>query len=473
MPLVILISTYELGRQPFGLASPAAWLARAGAEVLLNDTAIEALNEEAIKQAVLVGFYLPMHTATRIAAPLISRARALNPTATIVCYGLYAPMNEALLRSLGADAVIGGEFESTLVALYEEVRPLPRITRIHADSRGCFDVQQSGANPRQSALSAVNPLSIRLEKLSFLPPERSQLPPLHKYAALVHAGEQRITGYTEATRGCKHTCRHCPVVPVYGGQFRVVQREVVLADIRQQVAAGAQHITFGDPDFFNGPGHATRLVRQLHAEFPQLTYDVTIKVEHLLQHADLLPTLRDTGCVLITSAFEAFDEGILQRFAKQHSRAEAAQAVALCRANGLALNPTFVAFTPWTTREIYIDFLRAIAELGLVEAVAPVQYGIRLLIPQGSLLLELAELQPLLEPFDHGRLCYPWRHPDASMNALQPHIQQLAAESVARGEARQQFFERIWHLATNGLPPPIEHWLPQPPIPFMTEPWYC
>ena len=34
---VALISTYEMGRQPFGLASPAAWLRRAGAQVTALD----------------------------------------------------------------------------------------------------------------------------------------------------------------------------------------------------------------------------------------------------------------------------------------------------------------------------------------------------------------------------------------------------------------------------------------------------
>ena len=80
-----------------------------------------------------------------------------------------------------------------------------------------------------------------------------------------------------------------PVVPIYNGQFRVVSSEVVLADVTAQVAAGAEHMTFGDPDFFNGPTHAVRVVTALHDAHPEITYDVTIKVEHLLKHGDLLP----------------------------------------------------------------------------------------------------------------------------------------------------------------------------------------
>ena len=58
-----------------------------------------------------------MHTATRIATRLIERVRTLNPRARIAAYGLYAPMNADLLRRLGVQDVIGGEFEDQLVSL--------------------------------------------------------------------------------------------------------------------------------------------------------------------------------------------------------------------------------------------------------------------------------------------------------------------------------------------------------------------
>src|SRR5205085_2978325 len=192
--------------------------------------------------------------------------------------------------------------------------------------------------------------------------------------------------------------------------FRVVQPEVVLAAIRNQVAAGAQHITFGDPDFFNGPGHAMRIVEALHREWPQLTYDVTIKVEHLLQHRDLLPRLRATGCAFVISAVESLDDTVLARLQKGHTRADFIEALGLMRAAGLPMSPTFIPFTPWTTRESFREFLRTLAELGLPPQVAPIQLAIRLLIPEGSLLLELPEVRAMIEPFDPRGLCYPWRH---------------------------------------------------------------
>jgi radical SAM superfamily enzyme YgiQ (UPF0313 family) len=451
MAHALLIGTYELGRQPFGLASPAAWLRRAGAEVQCIDTAVSDLDAAAVARATLIGLHVPMHTATRLAADLIPRLRQRNPQAVIVCYGLYAPLNAAFLQARGADAVVGGEFEAELCTLW----------------RQAVAGNRSGAAPRP----------IVLDKLAFVPPERNDLPPLSAYATLITPEGPRIVGATEASRGCKHTCRHCPIVPVYNGRFRIIPQAVVLEDVRRQVAAGAQHITFGDPDFLNGPGHALPLVRALHTEFPDLTYDVTIKVEHLLRHADLLSELRATGCVLITSAVEALNDAILERFAKRHTRADVARVAELLRHAGIGLNATFVAFTPWTSRAVYRAFLHDLAELDLIDCVAPVQYAIRLLIPAGSRLLDLPDVQALVEPFDQQALAYPWKHPDPALDRLQRDVQAIAQGSAARGETRTQFYRRLLDLVEpqiGAVPRPAqEHHIARPPIPYLSEPWYC
>jgi radical SAM superfamily enzyme YgiQ (UPF0313 family) len=420
---VLLISTYDLGRQPFGLASPAAWLRAEGHHVSTADLSRENLPPDAVATADWVAFHLPMHTATRMAVPQIQAVRRANPTAQICCYGLYAPMNEPMLRTLGVSHVIGGEFEQALASLI---------------------------GGRTSST-----LPVILDRLPFQTPDRTGLPALGLYARLLHDGQKKVVGYTEASRGCKHLCRHCPIVPVYEGRFRIVPRDIVLADIRQQVAAGAEHITFGDPDFLNGPGHALPLVEAFHAEFPDLTCDVTIKIEHLLKHREALPVLARTNCLFITSAVESLDDAILDRLAKGHTRADFLQALQLTRFHGLTMVPTFVAFTPWTTRETYLDLLRAVRDLDLVESVAPIQLAIRLLIPEGSKLLELPDIQ-----------VGTWKHPDPEMDILAADLQKLIRR-VGRTEA----FPLIWQRAFGE--PPDFHLPARATIPYLTEPWYC
>ncbi len=453
---VMLIATYEMGRQPFGLASPAAWLRQAGATVVCQDLSRSRLDQQEIAAADVVAFYVPMHTATRIAAHVVQHVKALNPCAHLCFYGLYAPVNEAFLRSLGADTILGGEFEAGLLSL---------IRRLQAG--------QAQAVPQPEPV-------ISLERQQFLVPDRQDLPPPFTYARLIMGPEQeRLTGYTEASRGCKHLCRHCPIVPVYAGRFRIVQREVVLEDIRRQVAAGAEHITFGDPDFFNGVGHAMPLVQALHAEFPHLTYDVTIKIEHLLQHAAHLPTLRDTGCVLITSAVEAVQDRILHLLDKGHTRQDFFEALELCRGVGLPLNPTFVAFMPWTTLDDYIELLTVLATQDLIAHVAPIQLAMRLLVPAGSTLLALPEMQPYLTGFDASALTYRWLHPDARVDQLCDEALKLVQSGEAEAASRPEIFTRLWSAAYKAIGRPVPS-VPEPvvaprhgPIPYLNEPWYC
>jgi radical SAM superfamily enzyme YgiQ (UPF0313 family) len=434
---VLLVSTYELGRQPFGLASPAAWFAERGHEVRCADLSIESLKPDVARNAELIAFYLPMHTATRLAAELIPKVRLLNPAAHLCCYGLYAPLNEHYLRTLGVDTILGGEFEASLAAL------------------------AGGADP--------GPL-ISLDRLQFLTPMRTGLPPLEEYAKLRVNGTQKLVGYTESSRGCKHLCRHCPVVPVYRGAFRIVQPEVVLEDVRRQVASGAEHITFGDPDFFNGPTHVMRIVEAMHSEFPAVTYDATIKIEHLLGRRDLLPRLKATGCLFVTSAVESVDDRVLGKLDKGHTRADFIEVVEEFRRVGLTLAPTFIPFTPWTTWESYHELLDVLREMDLVEHVAPVQLALRLLIPRGSLLLELEDVQSVITGFDEPALLYRWKHPDPDVDALAGEALKLASLEGPRREV----FRKLWNLAASSRPLPDDFDLmPRATIPYMDEPWYC
>lgn len=434
---VLLLSTYDLGRQPFGLASPAAWLRAEGHEVVTADLSRESLDSAAVARCDWVAFHLPMHTAARMAVPRIEEVKRTNPAARICCYGLYAPVNEAMLRRLGVEHVIGGEFER---ALADVIAGRP-----------------------------VEPKTIWLDRLPFLQPDRTGLPELGRYARLLNHGESRPVGYTEASRGCRHLCRHCPIVPVYQGRFRVVPREVVMADIRAQVAAGARHITFGDPDFLNGPGHALPLVEALHGEFPDITYDVTIKVEHLLRHSAALSVLKRTGCLFVTSAVESLDDAVLLRLDKGHTRADFLRALELMRSHGLTMMPTFVAFTPWTTREAYSELLRAVRDLDLVENVAPIQLAIRLLIPAGSRLLELEDLGA--GEFDSAALSYRWAHPDPDMDRLCADLQRMIRKADRQGLSRAEIFRLIWQRAMGAFPDFV---LPdRATVPYLTEPWYC
>jgi radical SAM superfamily enzyme YgiQ (UPF0313 family) len=442
---ILLVSSYELGHQPHGLASPLGFLERAGFLPRACDLAVEKLDEGAVRKARFVGISVPMHTALRLGARVVSRIRALAPTAHLCFFGLYAPLNEPFLRGLGADSILGGEYEAELVALCERL--------------------EAGETPR--------PSSTVLARIAFAPPARAQLPPLSRYAKVVRSdGSEGLAGYTEASRGCLHLCRHCPIPPLYQGRFFIVPREIVLPDIRAQVAMGATHITFGDPDFLNGPTHALAIARALHAEFPSLTFDFTAKIEHLLAHRATLPELAGAGCLFIVSAVESIDDRLLSRLQKGHTRADVREALAVTRAAGIALRPSLVPFTPWTSIDDYLALLAFVDQEDLVGALDPVQLSIRLLVPPGSL-LEDEIGGPLVE----SSLTRAWTHPDPRMDQLQRAVYSAVERAATDGEDRATTFSTVVRLAHEAAghsgPPSVTRARDKKKVPGLTEAWFC
>jgi radical SAM superfamily enzyme YgiQ (UPF0313 family) len=349
---ILLIAGYELGHQPLAVAWPAAFLERLGYQPAVMDVSVEAFDARRARRAKLVAVSVPMHTALRIGVTVIDRVRAVNPNCHLCVYGLYASLNAEYLLGHGADSVIGGEVEGPLGELataLETGAPTPSSVRTRVQAAGPY-----------------------LRRLDFPVPSRAQLPALQTYVKIERGGRQDPAGYVEASRGCRHLCRHCPIPPVYGGRFFAVPREIVLQDIRQQVATGATHITFGDPDFLNGPTHALRLARELHAEMPALTFDFTAKIEHLIAHRELLTELAACGGIFVVSAAESLSEVVLEHLDKGHTRADIVLAIEAAREAGIAFRPTWVAFTPWTTLTDYremLDFIVAVALIDVVERV--------------------------------------------------------------------------------------------------------
>lgn len=448
---VLLISCYELGHQPLGIAWPMAFLERAGYAPDSLDLATEPWDDAKFRRARLVGIAVPMHTALRVGVAAAARIRRMNPACHVVFYGLYALLNAEYLLAGLADACLGGEFEEALVALVKQI--------------------DAGQDPgREQALA--------LERLPFPVPSRASLPPLTRYVRLSRHSRLVPAGYVEATRGCLHHCLHCPIPPVYDGRFFVVPRAVVLEDVRRLVAAGAGHITFGDPDFLNGPGHALKLVRALHAEFPGVSYDFTAKIEHLLRHRALLPEFAATGCAFVVSAVESLSDVVLTNLEKGHTRADVPVALDIVRRVGIALRPSFVPFTPWATLDDYLELLDFVEASDLIDHVDRVQLTIRLLIPPGSALLSRPGIKPFLGALDEARFSYRWTHPDARMDRLHREVTTLVEAATESKEDPAVTFYRVRAVAAEHAGRPVSSGVRRPPPerpipPRLTEPWFC
>ncbi len=440
---ILLVSTYELGHQPLGVAAPAAALLEAGHEVSAIDVAVDSLDMRVVEWADRVAISVPMHTAMRIGVEVAGRIRGHVPATPIAMYGLYAAM--------GADRTVGQVVDVAIVGEYQQ-----QLLR-------WADGEELGP--------VVTDLSIG----SFAVPARHLLPGLDRYAHLQHGAEHRTVGYVEASHGCRHRCRHCPIPAVYDGLYRVVGLDPLLSDIEVLVGMGARHVTFGDPDFLNGPAHSMRAIERAHEAFPSLTFDVTIKVEHLLNHAELLPRLAAAGTLFVVSAFECTDDRSLDMLDKGHTVADMEQALAISRAAGLDIHPSWMPFMPWTEPAHVVDIFRFLDRHDLLGITDPVQLSIRLLVPEGSLILDVAAEQ--MGAYDPVALSYRWHSEDPRSDRLQSELAAIAAAHADTGRDPLETLVEMWSLSLDvSGGDPGEAQIPAGATagrPRMTEPWFC
>jgi radical SAM superfamily enzyme YgiQ (UPF0313 family) len=426
--MILVVSCYELGRQPLAAAQALAALEEAGLSAKAVDVSVSTLEDDELREADLIAIATPMHTALQLGVRVARRAREVNPRARIAFFGLYAALNAEHLLKAHADAVIAGEDPRPLVSL------------------------------------ALGRNESPLTKRDLLKPSRASLPLLDRYAKLLMNGEERLVASTEASRGCKHLCRHCPIVPVYGGRFVAVPVEAVIADVEQQIAAGAQHVSFADPDFLNGPAHALRVAHELHARWPAMTFDATIKIEHLLKHREIVSGLIQSGMIFVVSAVESLNDEVLRALDKGHTAADVPLALEAVRSAGAELRPTLLPYTPWTGLADLPALFDFALEHELVEAIDPVQFSLRLLLPPGSLLLQGSP--SWLREFDAQSFSQRWQHED-------PRVDELWRVSAAAAE-RGAGFDELRALAFDAIGRPASRKArKRREVPRLSEPWFC
>lgn len=449
------MSCYELGHEPLGVLTPAGVLDRAGYRARVVDVAVSDFDPAQIAGAPVVAISTPMHTALRLGVRVAARVREIDPAAHICFFGLYAGLHEAQLVPRLADTCLGAEFESDLLDLVGAIA--------RRGDAGPRDVRPPSA-PRLAAHTKERTLD--------LAPRRSAHDHTGRYVRLESHGRYRPTGYVAATRGCKHTCRHCPIPAAYDGTFYALPADRVLADIDAAVALGARHITFADADFLNGPTHALRIARAFHHRHPDITFDYTAKIEHLLQHAPVVDELQALGNLFVVSAVESFNDEVLRRLHKGHTAADALEVIRAFERRALTLRPSLVPFTPWETRESLSLLFEIVAREGLVHRIDPVQYSIRLLVPSGSLLLRDPDARVRFGEFDETRFSHPWSHPDPGMDSIQQRLALLSAEAARTREPVEHTFLRMAEAVAPGRALPLSP-RRRGESPRLTEDWFC
>ena len=449
---ILVLSLYDLGRPPLEALSTAARLRdvlrdAGGGTVEVVDLAVADWPTSHVARADAVVVSVPMHTAAMMATDASARIRSENPRASVASFGLYAHLAGDALRN-AVDASFGPH----------ELDALSGWLVARNDSAAGSD-----ANPVAGLSAPQTPVS------------------LDGYTQLAVGGERRVAGAVSASTGCLHRCTHCPVPVAYDGRIRLATVDSVLASAEAQINAGAVHLSFTDPDFLNAPSHARRVLAALNSRFPTVTFDCTVKVEHIVRHVDVWPELAAAGCLFVVSALESVDNDVLKILDKGHTASAGEDAVGILRSAGIEIRPSLLPFTPWTTIGGIAELFAFSERCDLVDSIDPVQYSIRLLVPRGSLLASHPAMLPYRGDYDDAAMTYRWRAADAAVDALQLELAAIAEAGAAQDQAPRETYACMRAVVVDALGPGETAAILQASIrygstearPRMTEPWFC
>lgn len=404
---ILVVSSFEGGYQPITALSAYTALRNAGYHNLrFHDTYVDGLPDDLFADADLVAVAVPLFDALQAALQLSEMIRASRPEAKIVFFGQYATLNAARIPGRYADYAVCGEWEQPLVNLARHL-----CTGEVLDKMGLVDARDARANMIPHPYITRNRIELT---------DRSVAPGLQKYpqphVEKMLGTSDIVVGGVESTRGCHHKCAYCSVYATYDGKVVPIKDDIVVEDVRNLVALGMTHLTFTDAEFFNAKNQGLRLLRVLHAEFPDLTYDFTTRIDHILEHEEALREMQTLGVRFITSALEFPTQVVLDVVSKEISIDDIEQAIVTLRRIGIRLSPTFIMFNPWVSKADMETFREFIKRNDLDGVVDPIQYETRLHLYKGSPLLTRHSTAGL-ELIEH-EFHYDWKHPDPDVDAM-------------------------------------------------------
>lgn len=323
----------------------------------------------------------------------------------LVAFGQYAQLNcRAFLES--ADAVAMDEPERVAAELVEAAAGIRKLSSVPGL------VTPAGVIPRPPRRRIGVPL-----------PARDLFPSLVHYEA--HHSPFGLMGNIEATRGCHHRCTYCSVYGAYDGGVAAYESETVVADGLQLAEEGVRHFCFIDAEFFNSRRIGIGVVEKLADQIGPITFELTTRVDHILDYTAELEKLVSLGLRRVTSALEFPSDRILRIFDKHIDVAHMKAAIAEAARIGFELYPTFIPFTPWVEYDELLGFEDFLVETGLARVTDPTALQTRLLLFKGSPLLSSPWMEDIATT-DRG-FWVEWTHPD-------PRVEELWRERRAEAE---------------------------------------
>lgn len=393
-PRVLVASAFEAEMQPMASACAAAAIRAQDAEVvgwdahLLPDAQPEGpFDLVLISVQQFEGLDRGIELARRLAGP---------GGGAMVAFGQYAQMNHrAFLEVL--DGVAMDEPERIAQDLVEAARGARELTSVPAL------MTRAGMAPKPPRRRIAVPV-----------PARDLFPSLVHYPA--HHSPFGLMGNIEASRGCHHKCTYCSVYGAYDGAVAAYESDTVLADALQLAEEGVRHFCFIDAEFFNSRTIGAGVVERLVDRIGPITFELTTRVDHILDYTRELEKLVSLGLRRVTSALEFPSDRILRIFDKHIDVEDMKAAIREAERMGFELYPTFIPFTPWIEYEELLGFEDFLVSTGLARVTDPTALQTRLLLFKGSPLLSSPWMEDIATT-DRG-FWVEWTHPDQRVEDL-------------------------------------------------------
>jgi len=400
---VALISTYETGFQPLIISTAAAALLQNDITPAVYDLYMDKSDRSGIMDHEFYGIGLTLFDSLQGGVAIAAEIRAENPDAHICFYGPYADLNKERLMRYGNSCILG-DWE----------RPLTRLAR----------VVLAGNDKEWTRMPRVYSLANRGAKAEYdrsycVVPARHLLPPIHTYSNTFIENildRKMAVGNVETTRGCHHKCKFCSVYATSGTKVKFADPEVIMADVDQLVKQGVEHITFVDAEYINNIKFSLDIVNRIHDKYPQLTYDFTTRIDHVVENEAAISEFKNTGCIAITTSIEFPRKDILEKLDKGITSQHILKGMEILKRNEIKVHTTFVTFNPWTDLEGLMNLSFFIKDNDLEDVIDPIQYETRLHIYKGSPLLNDGTLSGLT--LHEQDFHYEWEHPDPQVEEV-------------------------------------------------------
>ncbi|MGI9489275.1 MAG: arsinothricin biosynthesis radical SAM protein ArsL [Geminicoccaceae bacterium] len=402
----VVMSIFEGGYQPITALSAFTALQESGHDTEFFDLYVEGEEKLAsLADSEVFVLSVPLYDALKAVPDIVGQIKAIRSDARIVFFGQYATINAGLLAGSQGDYAVVGEWEHPLVGL------LDNLTGKATDvPEGIADGQMVSSGQIPKPYRSRNHMQVPNRRVA---PSLAKYPQPHLDKLL---GKSTIVGGLETTRGCHHKCTYCSVFAAYDGKVILSSEDIVVRDVANLVDQGMEHLTFIDADFFNAKRYAMNMLRSLHKEFPSITYDLTTRVDHILENPDFVDEMADLNVRVITSALEFPSQTVLDQVYKEMTVPMIEEAIASIGKSGIILNPTFIMFNPWVGLEDIAKFHDFVTRNGLEELIDPIQYETRLHLYKGSPLL----LNPTIQNLEltEQEFHIDWKHPDPLVDEL-------------------------------------------------------